>query len=122
MGTPANQEFNANGDGVVGHLTANGGTPAFKIKTGDHLRGGFEALLGTLAYTGTLDGGTATLQIKVGGDWHSTAYVLNATTTAIIMGPETAPRASAYQVLVAGGGGSLAASFYIAARVPLVWI
>ena len=122
MSTPASQEFSANGDGVVAHIAANGGTPAFKIKTGDHLRGGFESLIGTLAVVGDLDGGTATLQVKIGGVWHSTAYVLNATTTAIFTGPETAPRASAFRILVAGGGGSIAASFFIAARSPLVFV
>lgn len=120
MSTPASVEFNANG--VVGHLTANGGTPAFKIKTGDPLRGGFEALIGTLVVVGDLDGGTATLQIKVGGVWHNTSYVLSATTTAIIIGPEAAPRASEFRILVAGGGGSIAVSFFIAARVPLDFV
>lgn len=122
MAPPANQEFNANGDGVVGHLTANGATPAFKVKTGDHIRGGFEPLIGTIAVVGDLDGGTATLQIKIGGVWHSTAYVLSAAVTAVIMGPNTAPRASQFRFFVADGGGSLAVSFFVAARSPLVYV
>jgi hypothetical protein len=122
MANPANQEFFANSASSAGHIVANGATPAFKIKTGDEIRGGFEPLLGTIAVVGDLDGGTATLQILVGGVWHSTSFVLNGSTTAIMFGTETAPRASAFRFLVAGGGGSLAASFYVAARSPMVFV
>lgn len=118
MATPASQEFNA----TPALIVANGATPAFKIIAGDHIRGGFEPLVGTLAVTGDLDGGTATLQIKVGGVWHSTSYILSAAVTAIIFGENEGIRASEFRVLVAGGGGSIAAMFYIAARSPMDFV
>lgn len=115
MATPASVEFNATPTQIV----ANGATSVFKILSGDHIRGGFEALVGTIAVAGDLDGGTATLQVKVGGAWHDTSLVLSAGVTAILIGPNEAPRASQFRFNVAGGGGSIAAMFYIAARSPL---
>lgn len=114
----ASVEFNATPTTIV----ADGQTPEFKIPTGDHIRGGFEGLVGTIGAAGVWDGATATLQIKIAGAWHNTALVLSAATTAIIIGPNEAPRATAFRFNVAGGGASLAISIHIASRTDLVLV